>query len=106
MKAVDRIGKAKRVAGSDCQRLNVSRPVTYRMEEVQDGGHGGGVFGQFFALGEAEDHRLDLFIVEDRAAEDALLRWLGFLRQIADVRVGGYCGTASFFCATNTTAAR
>ena len=50
------------------------------LKEVQDGGHRGGVFGQFLTLGEAEDHRLDLFIVEDRATQDTLLWWRGFLR--------------------------
>ena len=42
------------------------------LEEVKNSGHGSRVFGQFLALGEAEDHRLDLFIVEQCATQDAL----------------------------------
>ena len=68
----------------------VSSPsVTRRLalEEVQDGGHRGGVFGQFLALAEAEDHGLEPVVVVQRAAQDALLGRLDFLRQIVDVGV-------------------
>ena len=62
---------------------------------------------KLLALAEAEDDRLDPVVVVQGAAQDALIGRLNLLRQIADVRVGGrHCGTSSFFCPTNMTAAR
>jgi hypothetical protein len=53
------------------------------LDELQDGGHRGRVFGQFLALSKTEDHRLDLFIVEQRAAEDAFVgRLASFARSL------------------------
>lgn len=49
------------------------------LEEVKNCGHGGGVFGKLLALGEAEDHRLDLLIVEEGPTQDSIFKWLGFL---------------------------
>ena len=45
------------------------------------------VFGKFLALAEAEDHRLDPIVLEDRAAQDAVRRRFGLLGEIEDVGV-------------------
>jgi hypothetical protein len=50
--------------------------------EVQGGRHGGGVFGKLLALRKAEGDRLEPVVVEQGAAQDALVRWLDFLRRI------------------------
>ncbi len=48
------------------------------------------MFGKLLPLTKAENHCLDLVILEDRAAQDAV-RWrIGFFGQIEDVRVGGH----------------
>ena len=59
------------------------------LHEEQHGRFRCRVFRKFLALGEAEDDRLDLVVLVDRAAQDAVRRRLGFLDQIEDVRVGG-----------------
>src|SRR5262249_7034556 len=46
-----------------------------------------GVFGKLLALAEAEDHRLEAVVVVQRAAQDAFVRWLDFLRQIDEQRI-------------------
>src|SRR5262249_35817755 len=62
---------------------------------VQHGRHGSRVFGQFLALSEAEHHHLEPVVVEQRAAQNAPVRRLNFLRQIAETRVGGRHGDCS-----------
>jgi hypothetical protein len=61
------------------QVVIAQRQLCLALEEVKNSGHGGGVFGKLLALGEAEDHRLDLFIIEEGPTQDSLFRWLGFL---------------------------
>jgi hypothetical protein len=66
----------------------VSSPsLSFALKEMQDGRHRGGVFGQFLALGKAEQDRLEPVVVEQRAAQDVLVRRLGLLRQIDEQRV-------------------
>ena len=57
------------------------------LKKLQHSGHRGGVFGQFFALGKAEEDNLEPVVVEQRAAEDALVGRLNFFRQIDEQRV-------------------
>jgi hypothetical protein len=47
------------------------------------------VFGEFLAMAEAKDHRLDLVVVGERPPEDAVRRRLGFLGGVEEVRGGG-----------------
>ncbi len=42
------------------------------------------MLGQFFALPEAEDHRLHVIVVEQCASENAIIGWLNFLGEIDD----------------------
>ena len=70
------------------QGVVAQRQARLALEEVQDGGHRGRVFGKFLALAEAEDDHLEPVIVEQGAAQDALVGRLGFLRQIENMRVG------------------
>ena len=82
------VGMWTQVPGLASTRVVAQRQLRLALEEVQDGGHRGGVFGQLLALAEAEDHRLDPVVVVQGAAQDALVGRLDLLRQIADVRVG------------------
>jgi hypothetical protein len=40
---------------------------------MQDGGHGGSVFGKLLALGEGKEDRFEPVVVEQGAAQDALV---------------------------------
>jgi hypothetical protein len=44
---------------------------------MQDGGHRGGVFRKLLSLGEAKEDRLEPVVIENGAAQDALVGWLG-----------------------------
>jgi hypothetical protein len=78
--------KRRLTPGSRLVPVVAQRQLRLALEEVQHGGHGGGVFGQFLALTEAEDHRLQPVAVEQRAAEDALVgRLTSFARSLMSV---------------------
>jgi hypothetical protein len=59
------------------------------LHEEQRGWFRRRVFGEFLPLAEPEDHRLDAVVLVDRAAEDAVSGWLGFVGEVEDVGVGG-----------------
>src|SRR4029079_11088995 len=65
-------------------------------EELEDGGHRGGVLREFLPGPEAEEHGLDLLVVVERTAQDAALRRLGLACQVADVCVGRAHAASSF----------
>ena len=48
------------------------------LDDLKNGRHRSRVFGQFLALAEAEDHRLDIIVIEKCAPEDSAVGRLGF----------------------------
>src|SRR5262249_41444803 len=56
-------------------------------EEVQDGGHRGGVLREFLLRREAEEDDLQPVIGVHRAAQDALVRWPRLPGQVGEQRV-------------------
>jgi len=68
-------------------RLRLDRNVAERQcrlafDEMQNGWHGGRVLRQFLALPEAEDHRLHVIVIKQRAGQDAVVGRLDFLGEI------------------------
>ncbi len=54
------------------------------LKEVQDGWHGGGVFGKLFALAEPEDDCFEPVVVEQGAAQNAFFGRLDFFHKIEE----------------------
>ena len=68
------------------------RQLRLAVEEVQDGGHRGGVFGKLLALGEAEGDRFEPVVTGQDPAQDDLLGRLDLLRQIEEKCAGYLAG--------------
>ena len=58
--------------------------------EEEHGWFGRCVFGEFLTLAEAEHYGLDLVVLVNRAAQDAVRRRLGFFGEIEDVGIVGH----------------
>ena len=62
------VGMWTQVPGLGLQGVVTQSHLRFALEEVQDGWHGGGVFGKLLALAEAEDHGFQPVVVVQGAA--------------------------------------
>jgi hypothetical protein len=86
------LGHVNQGARPDLQRVVAQCHLRLALEEVQDGGRRGGVFGKLLALRKAEGDRLEPVVGLQRAAQYALVGWLNLLCQIEEESVLAHAG--------------